>query len=90
MLAESTIRSLNKHAEFCQRAVTLRGRPRELMVALGEADELFFRLYPQHYRALQLVRLSGDRFRPPGTMKRRGYAFERRIFRKEWAKANAA
>lgn len=60
MLAESTIRSLNKHAEFCQRAVTLRGRPRELMVALGEADELFFRLYPHHYRALQLVRVASQ------------------------------
>lgn len=60
MLAESTIRSLNKHAEFCQRAVALRGRPRELMVALGEADELFFRLYPHHYRALQLVRVASQ------------------------------
>ena len=60
MLAEATIRALNKHAEFCQKAAAFSGRPRERMLAFGEADELFFRLYPHHYRALQHVRVASQ------------------------------
>jgi len=30
------------------------------MVALWEADELFFRLHPYHYRALQIVRVASQ------------------------------
>lgn len=60
MLADSTIRALNKYTEFCEEAARFAGRPRERMVALGEADELFFRLFPHHYRALQVVRVTSQ------------------------------
>lgn len=69
MLAEATIHALNKHTEFYERAAALQGRARERMVALGEADELFFRLYPHHYRALQLVRVATQL--NPATVRRR-------------------
>ncbi|MFH1747755.1 MAG: hypothetical protein ABIG44_12025 [Planctomycetota bacterium] len=59
-LVESTIQALNRHVELCERAVTYPGRPRERMVALGEADELFYRLHPHHYRALQVVRVASQ------------------------------
>ena len=49
------------------------------MLAFGEADELFFRLYPHHYRALQLVRVAaqlGRRVQPRRDLLRR---CERRV-----------
>jgi hypothetical protein len=60
MLAEQTIRAMNSYSEFYERAASVSGRTRERMVALGEADELFFRLYPHHYRALQTVRVASQ------------------------------
>jgi hypothetical protein len=60
MLADSTLQILNQYAHFCERAICFEGRPRERMVALGEADELYFRLYPHHYRALQIVRVAAQ------------------------------
>ena len=58
MLANATIRSLERHSELYERAAKFTGRPRERIVALSEADELFFRLNTQHYRGLQLVRVA--------------------------------
>ncbi len=58
MLVDATLRTLSKLVEFYDRAATFRGLPRERMVALGEADELFVRLYPQDYRALQVIRVT--------------------------------
>jgi hypothetical protein len=60
MLANSTINALEKHTEFFERAARFRGFARERMVALGEADELYHRLYPHHYRALQVIRVSAQ------------------------------
>lgn len=60
MLAEQTIRAMNAYTEFYERAAGFAGRTRERMVALGEADELFFRLYPHHYRAMQIVRVASQ------------------------------
>jgi len=60
MLADATIEAINKHGEYYARAAAFDGRPRERMVALGVADELFFRLYPHHYRALQVVRVAAQ------------------------------
>ena len=56
MLVEGTLRSLAKLMEFLDRASRYDGRPRERAVALQEADELYYRLYPGHYLALQLIR----------------------------------
>lgn len=60
MLAEHTIRAMNSYAEFYERAAAFKGCTRERVVALGEADELFFRLFPHHYRALQTVRVASQ------------------------------
>lgn len=60
MLANATIRSLDRHSELYERAARFQGRPRERMIALSEADELFFRLNTQHYRGLQLVRVASQ------------------------------
>src|SRR5262245_30500265 len=60
MLANATIRSLERHSELYERAAGFKGSPRERMVALSEADELFFRLNTQHYRGLQLVRVASQ------------------------------
>jgi hypothetical protein len=64
MLVEKTVGALQKFAEFYERAAAFRGRPRERMVALGEADELFYRLYPHHYQALQIVRVAAQTGHP--------------------------
>jgi hypothetical protein len=60
MLIQATIEALKRRSELYVRAADFDGRPRERMVAMGEADELFFRLYPQHYRSLQLVRVASQ------------------------------
>lgn len=46
-------------AELFERAAGYPGSPREKVVAMGEAEELFFRLCPHHYRALQTIRVAG-------------------------------
>lgn len=64
MLAEPTIQALAQYEEFYERAAAFVGRPRERMLALWEADELFFRLHPYHYRALQIVRVASQLGKP--------------------------
>jgi len=46
--------------ELFERAAGFAGRPRERLVALGEAEELYFLLYPHHYRALQTIRVASQ------------------------------
>jgi hypothetical protein len=58
MLAKHTEKALDRRAEFYEQAAAFPGRPRERLVAVGEADEFFFRSYPHHYRALQVVRVA--------------------------------
>ncbi|HOJ56016.1 MAG: hypothetical protein WBL15_00785 [Phycisphaerae bacterium] len=58
MLADTPLRSLCKQKELFERAARYEGRPRERVVALGEAEELCFRLSPHHQRALQTIRSS--------------------------------
>ena len=58
MWAESTLKSLQRRLDLIERAAAYRGRPRERMVAIGEADELYIRLYPHHYRAIQTLRVA--------------------------------
>lgn len=60
MLADATLRALDQHVILYERARHFDARPRERMLALGEADELFFRLHPQHYRALQTIRVAAQ------------------------------
>jgi hypothetical protein len=51
---------LQKRLEMIEHAGAFRGRPRERMIAIGEADELYLRLYPHHYRAMQTVRIASQ------------------------------
>lgn len=60
MLVDATLRILEKHIELYERAAAFDARPRERMLAVAEADELFFRLHPRHYRALQTVRVASQ------------------------------
>lgn len=60
MLTEGTLKSLFVQSELFERAAGYEGRTRERIVALGEAEELFFRLHPHHYRALQTIRIASQ------------------------------
>jgi hypothetical protein len=64
MLLEDTLMTLGKLTQFIERAAAFKGRTRERLVALSEAEELFFRLYPGHYRALQTIRMVSQLGRP--------------------------
>ena len=64
MLAEVTLKSLCKQIELFERAAAYDDRPRIRLVALGEAEELYYRLYPHHYRALQTIRIASQLARP--------------------------
>lgn len=67
MLVESTLHELDQLHAFFDRAATFAGHTRERLVALGEAEEVFYRLYPYHYRALQVVRIASQLGKPlPG------------------------
>ncbi len=66
MLVDTTLRALNMLTDLFERAATYQGRPRERLAALIEAEELFFRRHPYHYRALQLIRIASQFGRPPG------------------------
>jgi AcrR family transcriptional regulator len=48
-------------AALFERAATFRGRPRERMLGVGIAAELFVQLYPDHFRAETVVRASSVR-----------------------------
>jgi hypothetical protein len=60
MLSAATLKSLCKQIEFFERAARYEGRPREKVVALGEAESVYFHLYPHHYRALQTIRIASQ------------------------------
>jgi hypothetical protein len=60
MLVQATIQILREQSALFDRAVTFRGRPRERLVALSEAEEIFFRLHRYHYRALQVIRTAAE------------------------------
>lgn len=64
MLAEATLKSLCKQIELFERAATYKGYPRERIVALGEAEELYYHLCPHHYRALQTIRVASQIGKP--------------------------
>ena len=47
--------SLQKQAEFFERAATFKGRTRERMAAIGEAYALFVRLHPHYFQSGQII-----------------------------------
>jgi hypothetical protein len=60
VLADSVLETLRRQVEFFERASTYDGRSRERVIALGQAEELYSRLYPHHYRAMQTIRVASQ------------------------------
>jgi hypothetical protein len=60
MLIKETLQTIGKQTELFDRALTLPGRPRERMVALCEAENLYFLLFPHHCRAMQIIRIASQ------------------------------
>lgn len=50
--------ALESRLAMFRRAAAFRGRPRERMMAVGQAYEAFVRLYPHHFQVEQVIRLS--------------------------------
>lgn len=50
--------SLESRVAMFRRAAQFRGRPRERMMAVGQAYEAFVQLHPHHFQVEQVVRLS--------------------------------
>lgn len=60
MLVDATLQALNTQLELFERAAHWRATPRERIVALTEAEEVFFQMHRYHYRALQVVRVAAQ------------------------------
>lgn len=60
MLLDETMQRIARRLAWLERAASLEGRPRERLIALSEAEELISRLYPEHDRALQVVRVASQ------------------------------
>jgi hypothetical protein len=58
MSERRTLEALAKQVELFERAAAYAGYPREKLVALGEAEELYFRMHPRHYMAQQTMRMA--------------------------------
>jgi hypothetical protein len=57
---DPTFEPLCAQIELFERAAAYFGWPRERLIALQEAEELFFRLFPYQYRALQTIRIASQ------------------------------
>lgn len=60
MLINQSWQAIDVQAGLYERAALWKGPSRERLAALAEADEVFFRLHPTHYRTLQLVRVASQ------------------------------
>lgn len=79
ILAQGIFESLCKQIELFERAYHYDGRSRERVVALGEAEELYFRLYPHQYRALQTIRIASQLGRMASSSEDHVYKCESRL-----------
>lgn len=79
MLSEGTLKSLCKQIELFERAAEYDGISREKVVALGEAEDVYYRLYPHHYRALQTIRMASQLGRHSGGRRDPVYRCESRL-----------
>lgn len=50
------IQSMQQRVDFFRRASMFSGRPRERLLGVGYACELFYRLYPEHFALEHLIR----------------------------------
>ena len=58
VLAAMVLQTIAKRGELFNRAATFQGNPRERLLAISVAEDIFFNLYPDHIRTLQIVRVS--------------------------------
>ena len=61
ILAALAIQSAEKRVALFERAATFQGKPRERLAGVGLANELFVRLYPQHFECERMVDSSSIR-----------------------------
>lgn len=52
------VQTLRDRVSRFERAMTFQGRPRERMLAIGVAEELFVRLHPQHFHTEQIIKMA--------------------------------
>ena len=57
LVAALTAQTMAVRADLFARAALMHGHPRERMTAIGVADEIFNRLYPEHARTEQICRV---------------------------------
>ncbi|ADB15692.1 transcriptional regulator, TetR family [Pirellula staleyi DSM 6068] len=53
------VQSAEARTQLFERATKFEGRPRERMLAIGVAGELFIRLHPYHAQSEQIVKMAG-------------------------------
>ncbi len=58
LVAALAIQSLEERMALFERAAHFDGRPRERMMAIGVAEELFVRLHPHHFHSEQIIKLA--------------------------------
>lgn len=58
MSETQVLETLARQIELFERAAAYPGHPREKIVALGEAEEIYFRLHPRHYLTQQTLRMA--------------------------------
>ncbi len=59
LITALAVESSEQRLALLAKARAFQGRPRERMVALGVADELFARLYPHYFRSELIIHLAG-------------------------------
>lgn len=61
ILAALALEAVQKRIELFERGATFQGRPRERLAAIGMADDLFVRRYPQHFEIEKILTTSSLR-----------------------------
>ncbi len=60
MAENETLEVLARQIALFERAAAYPGHAREKIVALGEAEEVYFRLHPRHYMTQQTIRMASQ------------------------------
>ena len=80
VLSGVAVQTHRKRIEFFEKAATFKGRPRERLMAIRVAIDLFVSLFPTHFRAEQIILLVGDPNHLEGERLRQCYVHENRCF----------
>jgi AcrR family transcriptional regulator len=58
LVAALAVQTIRARVDRFQRAAAFEGRPREKMLAIGVAEELFVRVHPYHFHSEQIIKLA--------------------------------